>query len=290
VYAGHLAGYKRPIPSMKSKKRLSALPEDWVVVRDTHEPIIPPEEWELVQALITSRRKTGKSGYDNIFAGLIKCADCGYALRAGQANRKAQDRTMDNIEYSCNNYATYGKTACTNHSIDATDVYNAVLGDIRYHADLAVKQHDTMLDKIIRQVTTNTQSETKSLTKELKQAKSRLSEIDGLFIRLYEDRNAEKISEHNYALMSGKYQDEQYRLQKRIDEIDKRLGADSDAKKNAERFVNAIQNYKDLIKLDAELLNRLIEKVTIGQATLDENGEFLQEITIYYKFIGKFEV
>lgn len=28
VYAGHLAGYKRPIPSMKSKKRLSALPED----------------------------------------------------------------------------------------------------------------------------------------------------------------------------------------------------------------------------------------------------------------------
>ncbi len=164
------------------------------------------------------------------------------------------------------------------------------MGDIRYHADLAVKQHDKMLEKIVRQVTTNTQSESKSLNKELRQAKSRLTELDNLFIRLYEDRNAEKISEHNYALMSGKYQDEQYRLQKRIDEIDKRLGADSDAKKNAERFVNAIQNYKDLIKLDVELLNRLIDKVTIGQATLDENGELQQEITIYYKFIGKFDV
>jgi hypothetical protein len=290
VYAGHLAGYKRPIPSMKSKKRLSALPEDWVIVPDTHEPIIPPDEWELIQTLITSRRKIGNTGYDNIFAGLIKCADCGYALRSSRANRKAQDRTMDNIEYTCNNYAIYGKTACTNHRIDATDVYTAVLGDIRYHADLAVKQHDKMLEKIVRQVTTNTQSESKSFNKELKQSKTRLTELDNLFIRLYEDRNAEKISEHNYALMSGKYQDEQYRLQKRIDEIDKRLGADSDAKKNAERFVNAIQNYKDLIQLDAELLNRLIDKVTIGQATLDENGELQQEITIYYKFIGKFDV
>lgn len=290
VYAGHLAGYKRPIPSMKSKKRLSALPEDWVVVYDTHEPIIPPDEWEVVQKLITSRRKTGKSGYENIFAGLIKCADCGYAMRSSKANRKEQARTMDNIEYSCNNYATLGKRACTHHRIDATDVYNEVLGDIRYHAELAVKQHDKMLDRIIQQVTTNTKTETKSLNKEVRQAKTRLSELDNLFLKLYEDRNAEKISERNYTLVSGKYEDEQYKLQKRIDEAEKQLGKDDDAKRNAERFVNAVKNYKDLIELDAELLNRLIEKVTIGQPMLDDNGELQQEITIYYKFIGKFDI
>ena len=290
VYAGHLAGYKRPIPSMKSKKRLSALPEDWLIVKDTHEPIIPPDEWEIVQKLITSRRKTGKSGYENIFAGLIKCADCGYAMRSGKANRKSQERTMDNIEYSCNNYATYGKRACTHHRIDATDVYNEVLGDIRYHADLAVKQHDKMLEKIIQQVTTNTNAETKAFNKELRQSKSRLSELDNLFMKLYEDRNAEKISERNYTLVSGKYEDEQYKLQKRINEIEKQLGTDDDAKRNAERFVNAIQNYKDLIELDAEMLNRMIDKVTIGQPAFDENGELEQEVTIYYKFVGKFDV
>ena len=275
---------------MKSTKRLSALPEDWVVVHDTHEAIIPPDEWEIVQQLITSRRKTGKSGYDNIFAGLIKCADCGYAMRSGKANRKSQERTMDNIEYSCNNYATYGKRACTHHRIDATDVYNEVLGDIRYHAELAVSQHDSMLDKIIKQVTTNTNTETKALNKELRQAKSRLSELDNLFIKLYEDRNAEKISERNYTLVSGTYEDEQHKLQKRIVEIEKQLNTDDDAKRSAERFVTAIRNYKDLIELDAELLNRLIDKVTIGEPKVDENGELQQEITIIYKFIGKFDV
>ena len=290
VYAGHLSGYKRPIPSMKSKKRLSALPEDWLIIPNTHEPIIQPDEWELVQQLITSRRRTGSTGYDNIFAGLIKCADCGYALRASKANRKAKERTIENIEYSCNNYCTYGKKACTHHRIDAVDVYRAVLGDIRYHAGLAVKNHAKMLDKIVQQVTSNTKTETASLTKELKQAKSRLSELDNLFVKLYEDRNADKISERNFALVSGKYEDEQWRLQRRIDEIDKQLGDDTDAKRNAERFVTAIQNYKDLIDLDAELLNRLIDKITIGQAYLDENEELQQEITIFYKFVGKFDV
>jgi hypothetical protein len=290
VYAGHLAGYKRPIPSMKSKKRLSALPEDWLIVENTHEPIIPPEEWELVQKLITSRRKTGKTGYDNIFAGLIKCADCGYAMRASKANRKARERTIDNIEYSCNHYCTYGKKACTNHMINATDVYAAVLGDVRYHADLAVRNHDKMLDKIVEQVTSNTKSETKSFTKELAQAKKRLAELDALFVKLYADRNDEKISERNFTLVSGKYEDEQWKLGRRTLEIEKRLATDDDAKRNAERFVTAIQNYKNLITLDAEMLNRLIDKITIGQAYLDGNDDLQQEITIYYKFVGKFDV
>ena len=175
----------------------------------------------------------------------------------------------------------YGKCVCTHHRIDATDVYNEVLGDIRYHAELAVNHHDKMLDRIIQQVTTNTKTETKALDKELKQVKTRLSELDGLFLKLYEDRNDEKISERNYTLVSGKYEGEQYKFQKRIDEIKKQLGKGDDAKRNAERFVNAVKDYKDLIELDAELLNRLIEKVTIGQSIFNDNGELQQEITIY---------
>ncbi|MCL2574574.1 MAG: DUF4368 domain-containing protein [Defluviitaleaceae bacterium] len=38
------------------------------------------------------------------------------------------------------------------------------------------------------------------------------------------------------------------------------------------------------------MLNRLIEKVTVSEASLDDNGTLQQEITIYYKFIGKFDV
>lgn len=57
VYAGHLVGYKWPILSMKSNKRLTALPEDWEIVKNTHEPIISQNDFDLVQKMITSRRR-----------------------------------------------------------------------------------------------------------------------------------------------------------------------------------------------------------------------------------------
>lgn len=83
IYAGNLAGYKRIAANMKSKKRPSKLPEEWEVIPDTHEGIVTQEEFDNVQQLITSRRlPENKGGFENIFAGVIKCADCGYAMRA----------------------------------------------------------------------------------------------------------------------------------------------------------------------------------------------------------------
>ena len=70
IYAGNLAGYKRIAANMKSKKRLSKLPEEWEVISDTHEGIVTQEEFDTVQQLITSRRlPENKGGFENIFAG-----------------------------------------------------------------------------------------------------------------------------------------------------------------------------------------------------------------------------
>ena len=89
IYAGNLVGYKRVAVSMKSKKRPSKLPEDWEVIPNTHEGIVTQEEFDTVQQLMTSRRRERNAGgFENIFAGVIKCADCGFALRTMSANRR----------------------------------------------------------------------------------------------------------------------------------------------------------------------------------------------------------
>jgi len=71
IYAGNLVGYKRISISMKSKKRPSKLPEDWEVIPNIHEAIVPQIEFDTVQKLMTSRRKlpTGK-GFENILRDL----------------------------------------------------------------------------------------------------------------------------------------------------------------------------------------------------------------------------
>lgn len=77
TYKGSVVGQKSAKISFRSKKRKFFKPKDMIVVEDMHEPIIAPDEWELVQRLITSRKNgTGDSQkYDNIFCGLLKCPD-----------------------------------------------------------------------------------------------------------------------------------------------------------------------------------------------------------------------
>ena len=76
---------------MKSKKRPSKLPEEWEVIPNTHEGIVTQEEFDIVQQLITSRRlPQNKGGFVNIFAGVIKCVDCGCALRAMNVHRRKE--------------------------------------------------------------------------------------------------------------------------------------------------------------------------------------------------------
>lgn len=82
-----------------------------IVVEDMHEPIMAPDEWELVQRLITSRKKdTGDSQkYDNIFCGLLKCPDCGYTLGLAR-NHKTwnKDDYNENFDFYCNSYRSNG--------------------------------------------------------------------------------------------------------------------------------------------------------------------------------------
>lgn len=290
VYAGHLVGYKRIIPSMKSTKRLSALPEDWLIVRDTHEPIVPVEEWELVQRLITSRRAgtPGNNGYDNIFAGIIKCADCGYAMRTLPAHRFKKENPIDNMTYSCNNYCTFGREVCSNHTIDARDLHNAVLMDIQKHAQMAWEDDKKLLQRIISKLDVNSMAEVKSWEKERRQAEKRLVELDRLFASSFEDRAEGKISERNYLAMSTRYEREQDQLDTRITAIRDQSLENQSVTNNAGQFVSQIKEYAGITELSAPLINALIERITVEQSQII-NEERCQTIHIYYKFIGCIE-
>jgi site-specific DNA recombinase len=60
-------------------------------------------------------------------------------------------------------------------------------------------------------------------SRELKKSRSRPSELDGLFQRLYEDRASGVISERNYRLLAEKYEVEQRELEQRIGDAEQTL-------------------------------------------------------------------
>ena len=122
------------------------------------------------------------------------------------------------------------------------------------------------------------------------QARKRLDQIDAIIRKLLEQNAIGVISDERFAAMMKDYESEQESLKQIITEYEKTKEAHSETVENAERHIEIIEQYTDLKKLNARILNRLIEKIIVHQRGVDEDGCLFQQIEIYYRFIGKTDI
>ena len=127
-----MAGYRRIRISYKSKKTISVPKDEWKIIYNTHEGIVTQEEFDIVQKMLNGNIRPRRTDtYKNVFAGIVKCADCGYAMRANSAHRRKRPDPIDCVQYSCSSYVRYGNKGCSMHSIEARTLQNIVLADIK---------------------------------------------------------------------------------------------------------------------------------------------------------------
>ena len=286
IYAGNIVTHKRVQISLKSKRRLSRKPEEWEIVYNTHEGIVTQEEFDIVQKMMNSRRAPESTdNFDNIFNGIIKCADCGYAMTKRKPHRKKRSEAIDNVVYTCNNYRNFGSAVCSEHAIEARTLVEIVLKDINYYADIALKD-ENIVNKLKKQLSTMTEKESSKYKNEHKKLNKRLSELDKLFSNLYEDKVLNHITEYNYLKMSQKYQDEQNEIMEKSKIIENKISEEEKSLQGAEDFVSLIKKYKGIEQLDRKILNTLIERIEVSEKYFDEDGKKTQKVKIFYKYIG----
>ena len=115
------------------------------------------------------------------------------------------------------------------------------------------------------------------------------AEVDGLFAKMYEDWSAGRITEYNFNMLSEKYQNEQKELETKIRQLHEMMEAAVQTAADAEKWIALMKQYVNPVELTAELLNTLIEKITVHEAVKGEDGSREQEVEIYYRFIGKID-
>ena len=123
---------------------------------------------------------------------------------------------------------------------------------------------------------------------ELTRAEKRRTEVDRKFAKLYEDWSDGRITEYNFNMMSQKYQTEQQELVEKIERLTAELETKKQTTVDAEKWISLLKQYSYPTELTAELLNGLIKKIVIHEATT-EDGVREQNIDIYYLLIGKIE-
>lgn len=118
MYLGNMVQGRRTQQMRRRARQVER--ENWIVVEGTHEPIIDRETWERTRRLLSARYAPLAPGKgENVFAGLIKCGDCGRALV-----RKGRDG------YACGTYVRAGKNYCTPHRIEKRRLEGLVIGEL----------------------------------------------------------------------------------------------------------------------------------------------------------------
>ncbi len=291
VYAGNLTVADKPTKTMRSKKRQYIPFAEREVIYGTHEPIIEQNRWNNVQKILQSRPPVigeSSSGYDNIFRGIIKCADCGSAMLAKVEQKRKRNNVLDKTFYCCTKYRKYGKEGCSSHNIEARTVHEVVLADIQKHAGQALTDRKAMVTDIAERLNLQLSADKEQQKKELRQCKQRVSEIENLYAKLYEDLTRELITEKRFQMLSARYDSEQEELTARIKELEKSAIADKEQLSSIEHFAEQISGYAGITELNFKIINQLIEKILVSEP-VEVDGQKIQRLTIHYKFIGALE-
>ena len=206
VYYGAVSSQKK-----KYRFKLGVLgekkPEDWIIVEGMHDPIISQDTFDVVQEKIKSRQRPLSDGEFSLFAGLIKCGECGKALTIRKTNAK---NPMD--IYASVTYNKHGKHHCTQHRVEYDQLYEICLEEIRDLAQKAIDEEETA-GTLAGVCESEQKAKTDAAARQIERAKSRLETLDRMTAKLYEDLLTEKIAETTFNALLKKTREEQELLE-----------------------------------------------------------------------------
>lgn len=283
VYIGNMVQGKRQVVSFKTKKRRSVEPDNWIVVKNTHEPIIERSVWDRVQEIIAMKRnpKRTKSNVVGIFAGIIQCKDCGATLAYTRAERKYGYKEF----YRCNKYNNCGINACTPHYIEEKHLCEFVLNDIRSYARLTIQEKEILAKKLHYTLSKSNESEVNVLGSNIKNIEKRLTVISSSLKNLYVDKCSGIILEDMFLSLMNDFKKEQGELETRLHLLRQELSEVNQASSEIDKWMSIIEKYSELETLDRAIVMELINRIVVSERT-KINDEWYQTIEIEYRFIG----
>jgi len=281
-YLGHTITAKTYKVSYKVKKTKKNPDEKRYFFPNTHEPLIDKETFDLAQKRLATRNRPMLVDEIDIYSGVIFCADCNtkmYVTR-GVATIKRKH------SYTCGGYRNRARTgsACTSHYIRQSVVNELVLKDMRRVLNYVTEREQDFILNATEQGNSLARQALRQSRMGIDKAQIRITEIDTVFRKLYEDNALGKISDNQFQALSSGYEEEKAALMAKIDGFEKAIAEDQDRKENAIRFVQAVKKYSDIQELTYENVHELIDSILIHN--LDrENGT--RKIEIHYSFVGR---
>ncbi len=267
IYVGDMVNHKVETINYKTKERVRVPLEDQIVVSNTHEPIVDRETFEAITSTLNNRRNSNHK-YENIFKGLVYCAECGEEMQLIAKKSRNETKPM----FRCAKHATDSKFCTHNHFIYYNDLINEIANQLSFQIEKLISStvYDKLYDKIMihinhraHEIISETlQKELQIVNKKIKdQYKSLSGEIKTSELKtLYETQRS---------------------LLRKIAESRSDLSLMFDGKSNDIKTM--LKEYLTQTPINQNTLNLLIEKIEIGHLEYT-SAKCVQIIKIHYRF------
>ena len=257
TYIGNMVQGRMVKVNYKSKKCLRQPREKWVIVENTHEPLVDRETFQKVRLLVESRKHTRSRTYDFLLKGLIFCHECGYPLTTlNRKNAAGEERLF----FVCRTYQRFTKAGvCTCHSIKEQTVTEAVLAKVREVCQ-AYLNADELLPMAQKAVESARAAD--STEAEIQSLRNRIDTMTANLDRMYMDKLSGILGEDDFQRIYLKEKAERTKLESQLKELERKKESSAKAEDEAKALV---QRFIDSACASRELLVSLIERIELSE-------------------------
>ncbi len=290
-YMGHTVNFRSHKQSYKDKNPVMNPKEDWLIFENTHEAIVDKETWELAQQLRKTPRRHDTIGEANPLTGLLFCADCG-AKMYNQRTRGSDSKPYPSDAYECSAYKLAGQrrtSACCNHHISTKALRELILNTIRTVSTYAISNQEEFAARVRAASQIRQKEAAKDTKRKLNKDRKRITELDNIIKKLYESFATGRINDKRFDSLLAEYEAEQKELQASVKAAEEHLSSFEEDTARVEQFMELAKRYTDFSELTTMMINEFIDKILV-HAPEKVDGDRVQEVEIYLKFIGQFEL
>uniref|UniRef100_UPI002AC8BE39 recombinase family protein n=1 Tax=Acutalibacter intestini TaxID=3093659 RepID=UPI002AC8BE39 len=270
VYVGDMVQGKH---TNVGHKQIPTKSEDWVIVRNTHEPIISRELFEKARAIRQKSSQnhtffTRNTWPVNILKGKIFCGDCGKSLH--------REKNHGRFVYRCISNERIRRVACgAKIHITEDKLFRAIMTIIRQKAEVMLGKR--LWTKQLNNKVVEKRNEVESEIIELqKQAQKSKAFLNGL----YENLVNGILTETEYRELREGYTQE---VNSTLERIQKLNAQQSELEKQAKGYTSMADMLAKIdtdTALTAQLVDTLIERITVNSA---------EDISIDFRFENGFD-
>ena len=293
LYIGNSIQLQRKIHSYRDRRLVMRSQDEWVRMDGIFPAIIDTDTWDAVQEVNKAKSiRIIPSNEVSLFAGFVRCPDCGSKMAYSKGNSSYRSRVTGEITrysshpyFSCRHYLNTARAECSGHNISEKNLTQIVFEQLKHLIDSVSVDEDAVISSLTKRLVGEQKMSLAERKREVLSLRKRIKKLEMAITSLYEAYATGQTNDDSFSVSIHQYEAERLDCENRLAIIEESEQGNDVMVNNIQQLTQLAKQHLRITEIDRSLLESFVEKIEVSEAkVVDEVRE--QEITIYYKFIG----